>query len=180
MGCFELPDGAEEHLFEFGKQDYMEIAHDLLEKTFPHIAFGRDPSRTTYSLPSIVSFLAHLALEGAYPENGSDTFTHMDIYENGGTGADNFYYYVRRRTAEEWFDRFLRANAELLEEARSMGHFENASEVASTPPASRGSGTRRITSWTVRSPRAITPTLFTSRPSASSGTRLRSASPLTT
>ena len=126
---FKLPDGAEEHLFEFGKQDYMEIAHDLLEKTVPHIAFGRDPSRTTYTLPSIVSFLAHLALEGAFPENGSDTFTHMNICESGGTGADNLYHYIRKRTAEDWFDRFLRANAELLEEARSMGHFENASEV---------------------------------------------------
>ncbi|WEL20834.1 hypothetical protein [Halorhabdus sp. BNX81] len=46
---FELPDGAEEHLFKFGKQDYMEIAHGLLEKTLPHIAFGRDPTRTTYT-----------------------------------------------------------------------------------------------------------------------------------
>ena len=80
---FELPDGAEEHLFEFGKQDYMEIAeeiaHDLLEKTVPKIAFGRDPSRTTHTLPSIVSFLAHLALEGVFPENGSDTFTQMCV-----------------------------------------------------------------------------------------------------
>lgn len=130
---FGLPNGAEEYLFEFGKQDYIEIAeeiaHDLLEKTLPHIAFGRDPTRTTYTLPSIVSFLAHLALEGAFPENGSDTFTHMNIYESGGTGVDNLYHYVRKRTAEDWFDRFLRANAELLEETRSMGHFENAIEV---------------------------------------------------
>lgn len=130
---FDLPDGAEDHLMELGHGDYMklaeEIAHDLLEQTLPHIAFGRDPSRTTYSMTSMVSFLAHLALEGSFPENGSDTFTHMDIYESGGTGADNFYHYVRKRNAEKWFDRFLRANAELLEEARSMGHFENASEV---------------------------------------------------
>lgn len=50
-------------------------------------------------------FLAHLALEGAFPENGSDTFTHMDIYENGSTCADNFYHYDRKRTVVEWFER---------------------------------------------------------------------------
>lgn len=181
---FELPDGAEEHLFEFGEQDYMgiaeEIAHDLLEKTLPHIAFGRDPSRTTYSLPSLVSFLAHLALEGAYPENGSDTFTHMDIYENGGTGADNFYHYVRKRTAEKWFDWFLRANAELLDEARQMGHFKNASEVGLDTTGIPWFGNTSNISWMVRNPRAITPTHFTSRLLASSGMRPRSASPPTT
>jgi len=128
------------------------------EKTLPHIAFGRDPCRTTYSLPFIVSFLVHLALEGAYPENGSDTFTHMDIYENGSTGADNFYHYVRKRTAEEWFDRFLRANAELLEEARRMGHFEDASEVGLDTTSVRGSAISRTTSWTARSPHAVTHT----------------------
>lgn len=55
---FELPDGAEEHLAEFSKQDYIEVAQEiaqnLLEQTFPHIAFGRDPSRTSYPLNSIV------------------------------------------------------------------------------------------------------------------------------
>jgi len=29
-----------------------EIAHDLLEQTLPHIAVGRDPSRTSYPLTS--------------------------------------------------------------------------------------------------------------------------------
>lgn len=129
---FELPERAEEHLTEFGKGDLMndaeEIAQRLLIKTLPHIAFDRDQSRTTYSLPSFAGLLAHLALESAFPENGSETFDHMDIYENGGTGADNFYHFVKKRDAEEWFDRFLRANEELLKEARNIGYFQNASE----------------------------------------------------
>lgn len=130
---FEIPDSAEEHLVELGKQDLLAdaeaIAKRLLKQSFPHIAFGRDTSRVSYTFPSIVSFLAHLALEDAFPGNGSDTFTYMDIYENGATGPDNFYYWVKQRDAEEWFNRFLRANEDLLERAREMGHFEQASEV---------------------------------------------------
>src|SRR5699024_4968530 len=110
-------------------EDAEEIAQRLLRKTLPHIAFDRDTSRTTYSMPSFAGFLAHLALEDVYPENGSETFRHMDIYEEGGSGADNFYYWVKQRDADEWFDRFLRANSELLSEAREMGHFQHASEV---------------------------------------------------
>jgi hypothetical protein len=129
----ELPERAEENLSEFGKHDLLAAAEDIVEhllvETLPHIAFDRDDSRTTYSLPSIVSFLAHLALEDAYPENGSATFTNMDIYEAGATGADNFYYWVNQRTAEEWFDRFLRANKELLAAARKLGHLQDASAV---------------------------------------------------
>lgn len=172
---FELPDDAEEHLFEFGKQDCLEIAeeiaHDLLEQTVPHIAFGRGPSRTTYTLPSIISFLTHLALEGAFPGNGSDTFTRMNIYESGGTGADNLYHYIRDRNAEQWFDRVLRANAELLGEVRSMGYFENASEVGLDTTGIPWFGTPRTTLLTARSRHAITRTHFISRPSALSATK---------
>lgn len=131
---FDLPESAEEYVTEPGlnKQDLMaeaeEIAQRLLKRVLPHIAFGRDSSRTTYSLPSIASFLAHLTLEDAFPENGTETFAYLNIYKSGGTGADNLYYHMKQRTAEEWFDRFLRANSELLVEAREMGHFEDTSE----------------------------------------------------
>lgn len=110
---FDLPENAEERFADstLTKQDLMEVAEEiaqrLLKLVLPHIAFGRDPSRTTYSLPSFASFMAHLALEDTFPENGSETFAYMDIYENGSTGADNFYHYVKTRNAEDWFDCFL-------------------------------------------------------------------------
>jgi hypothetical protein len=136
---YKIPDSAEAHLLEFseqGKTEYMKymedaerIAHNLLEKALPYIAFDRDLSRTTYSFSHVVRFLAHLALERAYPENGAETFIYMGFNEKGSIGADNFYYHIQKRSYEEWFNCFLQANAELLEEVRQMGYLENANEV---------------------------------------------------
>jgi hypothetical protein len=60
----------DKHRFEFDHGDYVKPAEEIVTdplKKLPHIAVGRDPDRTGYTLPSIVSFLVHPAPEGASP-----------------------------------------------------------------------------------------------------------------
>jgi hypothetical protein len=174
---FELPEKAEEHLLELGKDDLMDdaeaITQRLLKRTLPHIAFDRDESRTTYSLPSIIGFLAHLSLEDAYPENGSETFDRMDTYDSGGTGADNFYYWVKQRDAEDGLTTSYARTRYCSTKPARWDTFRTPAKSVSTPPVSRGMAIRVTTSSMERNLPAITPTNFISPRSASWATKLR-------